>query len=214
MPYLFEPDLKEPIDGVFVDVGGNKRFAPVDATDYLNVPGSGKPIGWGMGDGLRIRTDNVPTRVKLDVMPETLLDIWMFNSHWLLAEEVKLLIERLEPDTHQFFPIDVYPPDDGPALTRRYMINICNRLDSVDHDATPLVWSERPDGTPAFCKVDYYSYGEIAIRVGVVAGHHLWRDKWLAFGSSAGVGFCSDQLHNEVVDRGFIGMKFTQLNEV
>ena len=52
----------------------------------------------------------------------------------LVTEKFKQIVERFEPDVHQFLPVDI--EQGGKVIAKRYFFYICNRLDTLAKDAS------------------------------------------------------------------------------
>jgi hypothetical protein len=112
--------------------GDLKRVEVIDST-----PDGGGLIG-GMGCGRPVSPESMPTKIRWDEGHLALPD-FQKSRCITLSERAKELIERFEPSTHQFFPVDFFNNIDGNFLERRYILNVCNRIDSMDHDKTTYV---------------------------------------------------------------------------
>ena len=57
-------------------------------------------------------------------------------GYQVVSDAFRALIEEFEPGVHQYIPVDVYKTRDGEERWGTwYWLNICNRIDSTDHDA-------------------------------------------------------------------------------
>lgn len=54
-----------------------------------------------------------------------------FGCGTSVSEAARATIEALEPNVHQFFPIEVYNRDGSVREPRRYMLNVCNFADAI-----------------------------------------------------------------------------------
>ncbi len=149
--------------------GDIRKIEYVDGTaDWKSVAG-----GFEAGDlncGRPIKPDHVPTKFlwggpKNRKLPDA---IWG-RQMLLVSDRVKAIIERFEPDLHQFFPIDVIYKSNNELARKMYFLNVCTRLDSVDHELTTakmgnVMW--RPDLS-----------GELVFKLDQIGHHHLWHDK-------------------------------------
>ena len=104
---------------------------------------------------------------------------------------IRDMIEALEPNVHQFFPVDIYGVDGVIREPRRYFLNVCQRVDAIVEGN----YSVLDDGERL-----YYasSLNPLKIRRQDVSHLHLWRDKHL----SGGI-FVSDALYRQIADAGY-----------
>ena len=88
----------------------------------------------------------------------------------------KQVIETLEPQAHQFFPVRfVYAK--GEAGTDGYfVVNTLHVLDGLDYEQSdPRVI--RPSPLPEVPASWAYRPGQCVFRKSIVGGHHLWRER-------------------------------------
>ncbi|MGQ3227918.1 MAG: imm11 family protein [Blastomonas fulva] len=133
--------------------------------------------------GFRIMSENVPT-------------VWQWNSSRILPDyytphafpcvssRFKEVVERFEPDVHQFFPITVVNKAKE-KIAQRWLWVVCNRIDGVDREHTTLVlkkgalwmsnWLEDGKRVRIHDAKLYHSKTQ-------TEGYHFWRDKHLMGG--------------------------------
>jgi hypothetical protein len=105
---------------------------------------------------------------------------------------VRDMIEALEPNVHEFFPVDIYGVDGVIREPRRYILNVCQRVDAiVDGTSSVLSNGERL----------YHSSSlhPLKIRRQDVSHFHLWRDKHLSDNKI----FFSEALYRQIADAGY-----------
>jgi hypothetical protein len=116
----------------------------------------------GMQSGWRWPLNDRPYRYRLAEPTDAMADIDIGVS-----ERVVDLIESLEPGVHQYLPVEVYHPY-GSLFERRWLLNICSRLDTFAAEHSNIVVS--PHGR--------YSIGKDPFQVSAWAakasGHALW----------------------------------------
>ena len=124
--------------------------------------------------GVRIKSDNVPTRLKIDGTPSgKTWDYENFKVCPLVSERLKSLIERFEPSVHQFWPMPV-ENDQGEIVTMRYWFIICNRIDAFDRErSVPAIEGPRYLGLSGFGPKDG---SRPVLRAAAIKDHHAWRD--------------------------------------
>jgi hypothetical protein len=183
------------------------------------------------GGGRRVRTELVPKRMRwTNGGKRKIPDFERSGSHIGISERVKLLIERFEPGVHQFVPAD-YFSGKGELLERRYILYVCNRIDSLDHGKTSFVlkttyvlpeyvkpgkeWSrswtsvsdmvrwDKSDLIPPHLPHDAKS--EFVFNRAQIGAVHLWCDKF--FG---GVLWLSDELAQAIRDSDLTGVNLDE----
>ncbi|MEM8596065.1 MAG: DUF1629 domain-containing protein [Pseudomonadota bacterium] len=139
--------------------------------------------------GRRMSAQNPPKamrRVGPSLKVFALGDYTFWSDIHIVSPRLHALIERMEPGAHQFWPVDVHVAGyrneedyfegsgggDDPALRRelfdrRYLMNVCNRLDGIDLEASQPI-TER----------GFLSYRGKDRRIVLdrrrIAGRHLW----------------------------------------
>ena len=96
-----------------------------------------------------------------------------------VSSRIKDLIERLEPDTHQFLPLKIRLPS-GDIDEPRWMMIVCNRVDALapDHCSDVHVYHPRQKEHPDWF---YYRSNEdgrmrLAVHSDRIAGMAIWYD--------------------------------------
>jgi hypothetical protein len=133
---------------VYHIAGGNRppgsRENPLEAIDgdFTKV----RPLDETQDGGIRIRASNalscgrrvdgthMPTRLKRrGPVDQPILDVDMgYGGSLLVSDRFKDIVERFEPDTHQFFPMTI--EQRGKLLGRVSLFVIGNRLDTIHRD--------------------------------------------------------------------------------
>jgi hypothetical protein len=175
--------------------GDIRKIEYVDTTWEKGTVGGGFELG-DLNLGRPIKPDNVPTKFiwggpKNRKLPDAL---WG-RGILLVSDRLKSLVERFEPSTHQFFPVDVVFKSDKQLAAKMHFLNVCARLDSVDRRLTTSefdynMW--RPD-----------KGGVLVFNLGQIGNHHLWHDKHIFKGW-----MISDALHDAMVKEGITGLVF------
>jgi len=101
-----------------------------------------------------------------------------------ISSRFKDVIERFEPDVHQFFPITVVNKAKE-NIAERWLWVVCNRIDGVDREHTTFVlrkgmlwmtnWEEDGQRIEIPNAVLYHSRKQ-------TQGYHFWRDKHIRGG--------------------------------
>lgn len=169
----------EPRNGAWHEV------RPADET-----PDDGRPFNYAVevptSMGRRVRAEHVPTEM-----------VWSgpagkgipdFDDSYFLnvSERARAAIEAVEPDVHQFLPVD-YFDGAGAPIERRYVFVVCNRVATVDPLRTTLIlfrgmWLpasdlelDFPEAIPA--GFDRTLPAKVVFSEARAAGVHFWIDK-------------------------------------
>jgi hypothetical protein len=146
-----------------------------------------------------------------------------------VSERAKALIERFEPDVHQFIPVDYYYGTSD-VKERRYFFICCNRIDSLDHPKTTFVLKHIVTTTGV--DVSYWVPIQDLVRNGeqdLIPPHltpktnskfvfslakigkmHLWCDKFMMGGGGP---WLSDILADAIVEAGLTGIQLPNKSE-
>ena len=153
--------------------------------------------------GRPVKTDFVPTKMRwCDRQRHPIPD---FDAGLMLnvSNRAKNLIDNLEPGVHQFLPVEFFDIDDR-FVESRWVLIVCNRIDSVDRNhsrlrlANGLFWV--PDGV-----VD----PKLVFNEEQASGYHLWRDKYLISGP-----FISDVLAERIQKEALTGLRLHRAESV
>jgi len=101
-----------------------------------------------------------------------------------VSTDVKQCIEALEPDVHQFVPLDAVDPKGNRLAKNFYYLNVLKHLTAVDVERSDVGYSEHHmrdyrDGSPVSVKTMYFSPRagvppRLTLRSDVIRRHHLW----------------------------------------
>lgn len=92
-------------------------------------------------------------------------------DEWMITDRVRDVIETLEPGVHQYLPCELFH-EDGKLVSERYWIlNICNRLDTIAPEHSDIIVSPH---------TGKYLTGNgkrnISVWHNKVAGHAIWSE--------------------------------------
>ena len=197
----------KPLDG---DI---KQVEVVDATPDGGMPFAG-PVATPLSSGRHVRTENLPTRMHWGSRGGA--SIPDFDNGLILnvSERARDVIETVEPDVHQFVPVE-YESTSGKPLDRRYFLIVGNRIDGVSRQSPGMIlfrdimWrpardlpeDQRPPGYSDEIKA------ELAFDAAAIGGVHLWVDKHI---SSVAV-YLSDLLAQAIREAGLTGVELPQV---
>ncbi len=126
-------------------------------------------------------------------------------------EELKSIIELLEPGVHQFYPLEVRLPGKKIYPKQYYTLVIGTFLEGFDFEQTRKGSAHSPH--PGYYNINTTKKAMTgaAFRKDCFEGHHLWRERsfWPEF-------LCfSDDLHDAIIDAGLkMPRTFHQMMEV
>ena len=160
--------------------------------------------------------DQVPEVAYLDGWEQYLPAFMAISAHLSVSREIKDVIEALEPERHQFFPVSIQRKGGGKPILAKdstplqepyYLLHPGVRLDAV--------WIEKSDvkvhqfgSQPALVHARLGA-DKVVLRREVVEGHHLWSGQWHLGGKV----FFSDTLFQIVQERKWKGRRFIHLRE-
>lgn len=161
-------------DGYDVRVGLEFLDGDLRKTEYVDTSPDGRSVGTFFDAGKKrlgraLKPDHIPTKFRWGGAAAQMPDIMLSHSVILISDKARGIIEVLEPSVHQFFPLETWCRGNQPG-PRMYLLNICNRLDSVDHAKTTkpfdreIAWrNEKP--------------GELVFSLAQIGSHKLWHDR-------------------------------------
>lgn len=161
----------------------------------------GTPIeAGGVLCGRPFENSFIPRRVKIPGPKRDFLDYFRL---WgvMVDEKFKNVVERLEPKTHQFHPMEFVWKDNSPAFNKYWFVP-CNRVDSIDRENT--TWELRGK------KIQMWdSFGEpnrvLVFNARQLEGKHFWIDKHI---HGAQQPWVSEEAKIALEEAGITGMVF------
>ena len=174
------------------EAGGGLRIRLLDDSLYsvvsggatVSIPRTGHAYGWTMNDSIAVRAEDVPTKMKLRRTYKKLPCMFVCAAPWMVCDQFRDLVEQLEPNVHQSFPIDILDLKDK-VVGDRFVLDIWNKLDALDEFKSDISWIGK-EGSLEGKPVNGYGFavikplGKLAVRQAVIQGHHFWGDKWLS----------------------------------
>ena len=178
--------------------------------------------------GRPVHPEFMPTKIGFRDAKPGVRHLMDFEDSWLgmlISNRAKLVIESLEPGSHQFFPVEIFQRDDAPEtwdihagafdppegtkfhdhkIADYWMFNICARLDTMDRARTVGI---RPDK-------DFYNpkkagvIGHLVLSNAAINGAHAWVDR-----CASGMYF-SDALVAQIQTAGLTGLRLTHVDAV
>ena len=219
MAYMWTIDYSQPpanlvkdggdalVDGAAADV----RFADGVWEEHHALEDPGQAISPGGGvfvSGYPARIEFAPTMAQFIKDPKIIPSLFNSSGAHLVSDQVKEIVERFEPETHQFFPIKLYWKN-GELAEERWVLNVCQRVDGVDKEASELWENRYPDGRLSTLAIDRKSK-KLILSYANINPYHLWVDKHYR-GSTV---FLSDNLMAAFKEAGVTGGIFKKVKAV
>ncbi|MCR5856442.1 DUF1629 domain-containing protein [Mesorhizobium sp. J428] len=152
--------------------------------------------------GLPVDTANLPTKIKIGGGKKMPADL-MQHSYFFVSDKLRQVIEGLEPDVHQFAPVELVWKD-GKHAASYFWFYPCTRIDCMDREHTTHefreksgLWMNRPGGS---CVVSLER----------VTGRHVWIDPRL----SGRYPFVSEAFRQATTDAGIRGIGYNTMKAV
>lgn len=127
-------------------------------------------------------------------------DIALFDASMIITKRVRDAIESIEPDVHNYLPVEVIMPD-GSLAASRWLLNICTRIDTIAVDKSedvreifPPMMARKFPGWSRYNSDLQPGRTKIAVYRDRIAGRAIW------FEYKLGWAMCSDKLHDWIVD--------------
>lgn len=170
-------------------------------------------VGWsGRTGGVPVDGSHFPKRMKWKERSGILIPDFDKYPEPNVSEKAKAAIESLEPQSHQFFPVE-YLDRNGNHLENRYWLVVGNRIDSVDRNHTNLVLSDTGAwiqarvlailGKELPSHIDPTAKPKLVMSLAAIGTLHLWKDKHLSGGGM----FISDKMAQVFKSLGLTGLK-------
>ena len=150
--------------------------------------------------GTPVAATEVPTAAEQATDGESLPDILRIKGALAVPTPFRAIVDRLEPETHQFFPITLFRQS-GEAVAREYfLLNVCRKIDALIIEKSDVYWNHWDQKLPDGCVIHGKNVSiscdrpQLALRKRDIDGHHLWR----ADVHLADLLFCSDELMSAI----------------
>jgi hypothetical protein len=161
--------------------------------------------------GFRITDDNVPTLLEWN-SSRPVPDYYAPHGFPCVSSRFKDVVERFEPNVHQFFPVTVVKKT-GDEIANRWLWVVCNRIDGVDREHTTMVlrkgtywtsnWREGNERVTIPDAKLYHSKKR-------TADYHFWRDKHLIGGGI----YASDEAAEALIELDLTAFAASKLETV
>ena len=114
----------------------------------------------------------------------------------MVCQAFKDIVDQLEPDVHQFFPVEAVKKDGSPAVDSQfYFLNVRQRFEAILFEKSTLKWDTNKVGDRIFTMPYETRSAQPVYTLSrpEVAGRHMWRASYLQ-----GRIFFSDELTEAV----------------
>lgn len=211
---VYQIEFERPYSRLEVNKNLDGDVLAVRALDETPEPGLRLNSGIAaVISGRAIDPTHLPTRMRIGGGRRAVTDHGRDNGLIFISERFKTLIEGLEPDVHQFFPVALVNRK-GDHLADHWFWVVCNRIDSVDRTlTTAILWrgvlwrpardlpdEELPPGT------DRTLRPKIVFNPAQIGLTHFWRDKFI----SGDFLYCSDEAANLIREVALTGIELIE----
>lgn len=134
------------IEGLAVEHG------QADDEGRLKVLGNRSVFSWmrppsSMSQGFRWPSYDEPLRDRITSRPKVMKDIVCSSFGYAVSDKARQVIEAVEPGVHQFLPFAFVNKRGVIDPERRWLLNVCNRIDAIDVEKSGPNIVEAPEGT-------------------------------------------------------------------
>lgn len=125
---------------------------------------------------------DIPKKAVLTSAHKVLPEFISVDARLAVCSEIYELLETLEPNVHQFFPISICRESGRKPILRRdgtelatpyYLVNILNRFDPVLIERSDVIVLKGVGGRPDGVFANLNGKKDVVLSKKMVAGHHL-----------------------------------------
>jgi hypothetical protein len=98
----------------------------------------------GLMDGYPFPIPDFAFGICVNTKPQTLPLFLPLGISYAIPQQVIDAIESVEPGVHQYWPAELTWDDGTPIGEKRWLLNICNRLDTLLPDVSEDIWVTKP----------------------------------------------------------------------
>jgi len=155
--------------------------------------------------GVPVDLSHLPTKVQWGGGKRELSDILKTFSKFLVSKKLRDVIEKLEPQVHQFAPLELIWMQDNSHAGDYFWFYPCNRIDSLDRELTTYDFDE---DIGLWKHVDGKKPVVNLLQVGDA---HIWIDpRWNTFGN-----LCVSEAFKQAMDAaGVTGIGYNETEVV
>lgn len=170
MPYMVKIDLQSP----YIPKGLKILDERSEFHKSVRVDGENFSVDRAMS-GLPWEPKVVPQQFSVEVAAADLPDFFSLRIGYGVTDIFRDKVEELEPDVHQFFPVEITAKGRESPVKRVWLLHICNRVDAID----PIKTSVPLGFGGLFYSTEGLSVGRelgFVLRKEAVAGKCMWVD--------------------------------------
>ncbi|MBP6014325.1 MAG: hypothetical protein KBA31_19000 [Alphaproteobacteria bacterium] len=150
----------------------------IDFSENVRATSVTRTRSWWPGHfmtGRKLDIGPVWLRIKLGKPYTAVPDVLPIHGPWMVSETFRKIVEEREPDTHQFFPVELQIAKGGAELGPRYILNVGQTLNAISVNHSKINWGVRADGSK-------WAYppgadDDLVVTKTVVHGKSLWSDR-------------------------------------
>ncbi|MCA1440446.1 hypothetical protein I6F07_09510 [Ensifer sp. IC4062] len=164
-------------------------------------------FGWGWGAGRSLVGSPVP-KSATQTDSNKIVDVFPLPGFACVGERFRVIVEAFEPGVHEFYPIQLKSRKGVPHEESHFLINVCQRFDSILVKGIDLEWGRRVagglEGMPYLSRMG--TKPPLPVSRTTIAGRHLWLNYWVWEGGI----MVSDQLRAALMDAKLRRLKFKE----
>ena len=199
----------------FLDADSKEPFnnLPYANPDEVQLTAPETEHKYTIGHGYRVVPDRAPRKALWQVRKAeyAITDIASIFGQTVVSEKFRQLVESLEPDVHQFIPVDIYDKPGGAVSSRRYWLNVCRRKDCVDPVRSKFEWVTDYSGVTGFWDDEAHPDSKLVFSKEKIGDMHLWVNPHLLVHKNF---YASSSFMEAAKAAGITGMFFAEHPEV
>lgn len=184
----------------------NPRYCPV--FDWVGEPYYFRDMPHETPPGARIDVEGFPRTFKIKSSHKTLPDFFLLSGKYAISSKTKSLLDRLEPDVHQFIPVKLLKKSGEAFEGNFFVLHICFAVDAIAPEQSDVSVYTTPAGrkTLRLSKVR----PNLAARKDRIEGRHFW----IGDESFNNLFFSSDEFFEQVRKAKLAGFEFVPMTEI
>lgn len=165
--------------------GDEKKVEMVDTTPDGGIS-INSFITYHFLSGRPVKPDHMPTKLYPTVKRKHFPDYFTGAGRGtVVSDKFRTIVEALEPDTHQFFPVQIVSKNQKTHYADMFIMIICNRLDTVHAEKTnwylhnDAMWVRRSRNRQDPNRAEWEGKDRLVLSSEKIGSHHLWIDKYM-----------------------------------
>jgi hypothetical protein len=197
--------------------GDLHRVTLLDQTPEPGLPYADQAASDHLDSGRAIDPTFLPSTVLIPGGHGAITDYGGTHGIRIVSSEFREIVEALEPERHQFFPVRLVDKRKQ-HLADHFIWIVCNRLDGVDREQTTLelwkgvLWrpyTDRGEGQVMPSR-DRIPAAKLVFNASQIGDAHFWRDKFLL----SRMLFCSEAARMAMADAELTGVRLKPIETV